>query len=450
MIKLLASECANICGGRLSGPDCEIQGVAIDSRRVEPGNLFAALGGSRVDGHRFVPAARSQGAAAVLVSAAQDDDASQIVVDDVQQALGRLAAHWRRQCPATVIGITGSNGKTTVKEMLGSILSLRHRVRATEGNYNNELGLPLTLFSLSSAHDYAVLELGASRAGDIRYLADICQPSIGLVNNAGPAHLEGFGSLDGVAEAKGELFEALGEDGWAIINGDQSWNEQWCRQSGAARRLVFGFAEQADIRGYDGRSGRLVIEHGEERIEVTLPLPGAHNRMNALAAAAAARALGIPMQDIQQGLEAVRPVPGRLNAIVSAGGWTVIDDTYNANPASLYAGIQVLAEQSTPAWLVLGDMAELGPDARKLHAEMGGAAASLGVKRLYAVGPLSTEAVDAFGHGARHFDSKQALIDALLADIGAQITCLVKGSRSAGMEDIVEALLAPEVRREAV
>ncbi len=429
--------------------DLVLTGITTDSRQVAPGMLFAALPGETFDGHDYIPQALERGAVAVLVKRDVESPIATLQVPDVLAALGRLAAHWRQQCRAKVVGITGSNGKTTVKEMIASILRQSGAVLATDGNFNNELGLPLTLFRLRNSHDYAVLEMGASNPGDIAYLAGIARPDVGVVTNIGPAHLQGFIDEQGVARAKGELYAALAESGTAVMNSAEPWVGLWQGINTAGKTRFFAGTGAGDIQikraGTDSASGGLcgdgiVIATPVGDFQVHLPLPGEHNLSNALAATAACLALDIPIMDIKTGLETVKPVPGRLSLVCANAGWTVIDDTYNANPASLYAALQVLASQSGEPWLVLGDMQELGDNSRKMHAELGDAARSLGVKRLFALGDASTATVDAFGEMAAHFDSRDGLIKALRAELKPGVACLVKGSRSMGMEQIVHAI----------
>ena len=353
-------------------------------------------------GHEFASTALERGAVALLVSQRLDLDVPQLVVEDVLLALGRLARLVRDRINPRVIGITGSNGKTMVKEMLSSILRLQGKVLATRGNYNNELGVPLSLFELESDHRYAALELGASKAGDIAYLAGIARPDVGLVTNVGPAHLQGFGDEQGVAQAKGEIFAGLPESGWAIINGDEPWASAWQKISTAKHSLTFGTKADNDVR-LERRDGQIRIVTPQGGFDLKLPLPGEHNLLNATAAAAVAIAIDIPLDVIQRGLEAVESVPARLNLLRTAFGCTVIDDTYNANPASLYSALQVLSNMQGTAWLVLGDMKELGSGSRKLHAEVGDAARSLGVSRVFATGERCKFTVDAFGRGATPF-----------------------------------------------
>jgi UDP-N-acetylmuramoyl-tripeptide--D-alanyl-D-alanine ligase len=372
-----------------------------------------------------------------------------LLVEDVLQALGRIAAMLRQRiAPQAVIGITGSNGKTTVKEMVASILGREGDVLATQGNFNNELGLPLSLFALEPRHRYAVMEMGASKPGDISYLCGIAQPDIGLITNIGPAHLKGFGSEEGVARTKGELFASLPANGCAILNADETWIGLWREMNAAGRSLSFGTSPDCDIFLDEcGETPGLRLPDGE--FELRLSLPGRHNLMNAAAAAAVAVSLGISPATIQAGLEAVEAVPGRLNLLHTDAGWTVINDTYNSNPASLYAALRVLSEMQGKAWLVLGDMKELGEGSRKMHREVGEAAKVMGVSRLFATGEMSAYTVDSFGAGAEHFASREELIAVLSKELHPGVICLVKGSRSMGMETVVEAIVRKNGMREA-
>jgi len=448
VIPLHLSTIAGALGLPQPSRDPLLTSIVIDSRRVDYGSLFAALPGSQHDGHEFVSAAVGMGALAVLVSRRQDVQVPQLVVEDVQGALGNIAKLIRVECNPTVVGITGSNGKTTVKEMLASILRQQNEVLATQGNFNNELGVPLTLFRLEKSHRFAVLEMGASKAGDIACLARIARPDIGLITNIGPAHLQGFGSEEGVATAKGELYAALPESGCAVLNGDQPWCGLWRRLNKAGRLLTFGENNQSDVWVEPDRPvPRIHTPAGD--FEVRLTLPGRHNLVNAAAATAAAIALGVPLEHIRIGLESVAPVPGRLNLIHADTGWTVIDDTYNANPASLYSALQVLSGMQGTAWLVLGDMKELGEDSQKLHIEVGEAASALGVSRLFTTGEMSALTAQAFGQNAQHFHDKQTLIETLRQALRPGINCLVKGSRSMGMERVVQAITSSKMLREA-
>ena len=447
MISMTLSEAARILDLR-TDDEVEFAGVCSDSRAVRKGFLFAALQGDRVDGHDYIPQAVEAGAVAVLASRETAAGVPILVVDDVINALGLLAHAWRMKHNPRVIAVTGSNGKTTTKEMVASILGKSARVLATAGNYNNELGLPLTLFSLEESHRFAVLELGASKAGDIRYLAGIAKPDVGVVTNVGPAHLQGFGDEEGVARAKGELYSSLPTEGFAVINADQPWAGLWRGLSRAGSEITYGSSPECDVYP-ELRDGHLRVHTPAGEFNVRLHLPGAHNVENALAATAVACSLGVPPEQIRKGLEATMPLPGRLHMIHPRAGWTVIDDTYNANPASLYAALQVLSAEQGEPWLVLGDMLELGPVSRKMHVEMGDAAQSLGVKRLYAIGEVTVATVDAFGSGARHFKDHASLIDALHNELHPGVVCLVKGSRSMGMERVVDAISGAAELREA-
>lgn len=441
MMHFSLSKMAQVTGGRVVGGDVEIRGMIHDARRVEPGNLFCALPGERFDGHDFLAQARDNGAEAALVSRSVDDALPQLVVDDVQEAMGRIARAWREHLDVAVVGITGSNGKTTVKEMTAAILAAHGPTLATQGNYNNELGVPLTLARLDPSHRFAVIEMGCNRPGDIAYLAGIARPDVGVVTNAGPAHLELLGSVEGVARTKGEMFSNLPAEGTAVINADDAYAPLWRELAGDRRIISFGMDGAANVSGILAqRLGRVHTPAGD--FEFAPALPGRHNFCNALAATAAAVALDIRAAAIADALEGMKSLPGRLQVRRHPDGWQLVDDTYNANPASLYAALQVLAEMGGDEhWLVLGDMAELGPDGQRLHAEMGQTARDLGVVRLFTIGRLARASSDAFDGDARHYPNHDALIEALASELHAGVTCLVKGSRSMGMERVVESVL---------
>jgi UDP-N-acetylmuramoyl-tripeptide--D-alanyl-D-alanine ligase len=430
--------------GSLQGADADVSGVSIDTRSLQPGDLFVALPGERVDGHAFVAAAAAKGAIGALVAHRVDAAIAQVVVDDTQLALGDLASAVRAQQHVRVIGITGSNGKTTVKTLTASILSRHGRTHVNSGNYNNEIGLPLTLLAMPADSEYAVLEMGAGKPGDIDYLAAIARPDIGLVNGIAPAHLARMGSVEGVAETKGAIYSSLPADGVAIVNADDAFAPMFMGLAGARRVLRFGLDHAADVGAdiielrVDSSHFVLSTPHGDADVE--LPLAGRHNVANALAAAAIAVALDVPMDTIVAGLENVPHVAGRLNLQSMPGGWTLIDDSYNANPGSAAAAIDTLAIAGGTRWLVLGDMAELGADAARLHADIGALAKARGIDRLFAVGPLSAHAVAAFGAGADHFDDQASLVKAAVAELAPGVTCLVKGSRSSAMDKVVAAL----------
>ena len=434
---------ARLCGGELRGDDVPVFGVSIDSRTVAPGNLFVAIRGENFDGHDFARQALERGAAAAMIHQDVPGVLPALRVQDTRQALGRLAAGWRARFDLPLAGITGSNGKTTVKEMLAAILARRGPVLATRGNLNNDIGVPLTLLRLGGGHRFAVVEMGANHAGEIACLAELAQPCLGLVTNAGPAHLEGFGSVEGVARAKGELYAALPADGIAVINADDAFAGFW-RGLAADRRVVtFGLEAGADVGGRwqaEDLHTRLVITLPGAEVETRLALPGRHNVMNALAAAAAAWALGAAPEDIAAGLAAVAPVPGRLRLLRGPAGMRILDDTYNANPGSLAAALEVMASLPGRHWLALGDMAELGGAADALHAEAGKLARARHVERLFAVGPRSGAAARAFGEGAEHLVNKAALAEAVAQAAAPDVVLLVKGSRAMHMEEVVERL----------
>jgi len=431
--------------GTLFGVDVEISGVGIDTRKLSPGELFVAIKGERVDGHDLLAEAQARGAVAALVSRKIDSELPQVLVDDTELALGDLASAVRAQRDVRVVGITGSNGKTTVKTLVAAILSRHGPTHVSAGNFNNEIGLPLSLLAMPQDTRFAVFEMGAGKPGDIAYLAGIARPDIGLVTLIAPAHLERMGSIEGVAETKGALYQALPADGVAIINADDAFASFFEGLCAVRRTLRFGLEHAADIgadiieQREDGSHFVLSTPLGDA--EVRLPLPGRHNIANALAAAAVAMALDVPLDTIVAGLEQATGVSGRLRREVTAAGWTVIDDSYNANPSSMAAAIDTLLLATGERWLVLGDMAELGADAKALHAGIGRRAHERGVDRLFAVGPLGVATVEAFGANAEHFSDKSALIAALRERLHAGVTCLVKGSRSAGMEQVVAALV---------
>lgn len=431
--------------GRLHGADVEVTGFSIDTRTLKAGDLFVALPGERVDAHDFVAAAAERGAVAALVTRPVDVAIPQVIVDDTQKALGDLASSVRAATRVRVVGITGSNGKTTVKTLTASILSRHGRTHVNAGNFNNEIGMPLTLLAMPADTQYVVLEMGAGKPGDIDYLAAIARPDIGLVTSIAPAHLERMGTIEGVAETKGALYQSLPVDGVAVINADDlRFAGFFANLAGTRTILRYGLEQRADIGAdiieerIDGTHFVLSTPHGDG--DVHLPMAGRHNVANALAAAAIATALDVPVETIVEGLEQVPSVAGRLNLEAMPGNWTLIDDSYNANPGSTAAAIATLALEPGEAWLVLGDMKELGPKAERLHSEIGSLAKRSGIARLFTVGTLSRAASDAFGSGARHFADQTALTVALRSELKAGVRCLVKGSRSSAMDRVVHAL----------
>ncbi|MBV8062775.1 MAG: UDP-N-acetylmuramoyl-tripeptide--D-alanyl-D-alanine ligase [Nevskia sp.] len=438
--------------GKLLGTDAPFSRVITDTRQLQRGDLFVALKGERFDGHDYVLRAASLGASGALVSRAVDGAPAQVTTADTLSGLQDYAASWRADFELPLIGVTGSSGKTTTKQMLAAMCAVRGPVLATEGNLNNHIGVPLTLLCLRAEHRTAVIEMGANHAGEIALLARLARPDIAVVTQAGDAHLEGFGSREGVARAKGELFSALGGRGVAVINRDDTYFELWRKLAGAATVLSFGLSPRADVRAENIAAEpvhaplcsvfTLVTPQGRVRVE--LPLPGRHNVLNALSVAAAGLALGLDLQAIAEGLAAVRPVAGRLSWMNTLQGARLLDDSYNANPTSLRAALDLLAGLPGQRWLVLGDMKELGGDAAALHEEAGRNARALGIDRLYTVGALAQQAAAGFGAQGRHFPVAEALIEALRADLrdtdAAQVALLVKGSRSSRMERVVAAL----------
>ena len=446
------SAVARRIGGRLLGEDAAFARVVTDTRQLQRGDLFVALKGDRFDGHDYVLRAASLGAAGSLVSHAVDGAPSQVSTADTLEGLQAYAASWRNDFSMPVIGVTGSSGKTTTKQMLAAVCAARGPVLATEGNLNNHIGVPLTLLKLRAMHRTAVIEMGANHGGEIALLAKLARPDIGIVTQAGDAHLEGFGSREGVARAKGELFSALGGRGVAVVNRDDVYFELWLKLAGSSRVLSFGLSPQADVRAENISAepadaplcSVFTLIAPEGRVRVELPLPGRHNVVNALSVAAAALALGMDLHAIADGLAAVRPVAGRLSWMNTQQGARLLDDSYNANPTSLRAALDLLAGLPGQRWLVLGDMKELGDDAAAIHEEAGRAARNLGIDRLYTVGALAQQAAEGFGAQGRHFADAEALIEALrgeLADTDAsKVALLVKGSRSSRMERVVSAL----------
>jgi len=449
-MKRTLEEFARACGGRLQGADATFTDVVSDSRTLKRGQLFVALQGPNFNGQDFVGAALQAGAAGAVVGAAQPVALPQIVVPDTQAALERAARSWRAHFAGPLVGVAGSNGKTTAKEMTASILAQAGECLATRGNLNNHIGVPLTLMRLTPGHRFAVIEMGANRAGEVAALVALARPSIGLITNAGAEHLEGFGTLEGVARAEGEMVAGLTPAATAVINADDEFVSLW-RGSTPARVVTFGVRQRADFTATDVRASvgahgfrthfRLSAPQGSAAIE--LSLGGAHNVANALAAAAAAAAAGATLEHIAAGLAAVRAVPGRLQFKQSASGAWLIDDSYNANPSSMRAAIEVLATLSGRKWLVLGDMGELGAFAADAHTDIGEFARAQGIERLYATGPLMQRAVESFGAGAHWYGAAAELTAALheaLRGAGPEVRLLVKGSRSNRLERVVEAL----------
>ena len=447
MLKALTlSELTTVLGARQVGADARFEGVSIDSRTVGAGQLFVALTGPRFDGHDYLADVKAKGAVAALVEREVSDvDLPQLLVADCRLALGQLGALNRAAYDKPVVAITGSSGKTTVKELLASILRTRGPVLATRGNLNNDLGAPLTLLEIAAEHSAAVIELGASRIGEIRYTVSLTQPQVVILNNAGTAHVGEFGGPEKIVEAKGEILEGLGEGGTAVLNLDDKAFDIWRKRAGQHPVLSFALSNaHADFHasdiGRDARGCPSFTLHGPNgNVPVQLNLLGTHNVANALAAAAAAHALGISLPGIAAGLGAVQPVKGRAVAQLAPNGVRVIDDTYNANPTSMCAAIDILAGFSGRTVLVLGDIGELGQWAEEGHRQVGEYARGK-VDALYATGTNMAHAVHAFGPNGRHFATQAELIDAVRGEDATETTILIKGSRSAAMENVVAAL----------
>lgn len=455
MRALSLSELQAPLAAQLLGDDATFAGVSTDSRSLRTGELFVALCGDNFDGHDYLADVAGQGAVAALVSQPLPTPLPQLCVADTERAFGLLGAYNRSLYSGPLVAITGSSGKTTVKNMLSAVLSRAGQTMATQGNYNNEIGVPKTLLQLSPSVEYAVVEMGAARRGDIAWLCELGRPTVALLLNAMPAHLEGFGSVEDVAAAKGEIFDGLQAGDCAVLNADQPWAAQWRKRAGAARVLDFALERAAAVsasgitpRGVEGVSFTASTPAGE--IAIRLALPGRHNVANALAAIAVGLACGLSLPVIRDGLEALAPVAGRLFVRPGTSGCTVIDDCYNANPGSVRAAIDTLAACSGQRTLLLGAMRELGTASEELHREMGVYAAAAGLDGFWGVGPELEEAVAAFGSKGRFFDSKTAALEALPGAFSADDTVLIKGSRSAGMEALVNVLLdAPRGRTES-
>ncbi len=445
-----------------------LRGVTTDSRAVVPGNLFVALRGDHFDAHDFLPAVVAQGAAAVIVDRLpQDVQVAAIVVTDTRVALGRLAQHWRRQFAVPVIGVTGSNGKTTVKEMIAAILAAAFgddRYLATRGNFNNEIGVPLTLFRMAPQHCAAVIELGMNHPGEIAVLSEIARPTLGLVNNAQREHQEFMATVEAVARENGAVIRALAADGVAVFPADDEYTSLWRAEAGSRRVCTFGLSADADVSAtYQVQEFGSVLQvrvradntNQEQTFEVQLAAAGEHNVRNALAAIACTLGAGIAVEAVVQGLQAFAPVNGRLQRKAAASGALVIDDTYNANPDSVRAAIDVLAQAAAPRVLVLGDMGEVGNEGPRFHEEIGAYAQQRGIDYLFALGELSRDAVAAFNRAvnstapaavgrAQHFEDIDAISAAATKVATTDATVLVKGSRFMKMERVVQHLVGAQ------
>ena len=455
MRPVLLSQIAQWCEARLMGDDLSISHVSTDTRDLSNGSLFVALRGENHDAHDFIANAEQAGAAAVLVSRPVETSLPQILCADTQEALAEFAAGMQQGRKAVVVALTGSNGKTSVKNLITEILSRSGNTYSTPGNRNNEIGLPMAVLEAPEDAEFAIYEMGAGKPGDIAYLCSIVAPQVSVINNIGPAHLERMGSLFGIAETKGAIYEALSDDGVAVINADDAFAPYFAQRVGHRRIFRYGIENDADIRAthIQLRSEQSVFElhtpAGKQTI--TLALPGRHNVMNALAATGLALAAGAHFDAIVKGLQAATPVKGRQISHVLDNEAVLIDDSYNANPGSVAAAIETLAQNNKNnkgSWLVLGNMAELGDNAENLHAEVGTLAKQAGIEKCWTVGELAKNASTAFGVGARHFDNKVALSEALIHELHAGVRCLVKGSRSSAMDEVVKAILKEQKQKD--
>lgn len=440
------SEAAKILQGELKGEDAIFYGAATDTRVLQAGQLFFAWQGDQHDAHNFLDSIEAKGAiGAVVERYTPSVNISQIIVKDSQKALGILAKEWKKHWKGTAIALTGSNGKTTLKEMIASILRGKGNTLATEGNYNNHVGCPLTILRLNHQYQYAVIEMGANHFEEIRYLTKIVKPDVAIINNAGPCHLEGFGDITGVAKGKGEIFEGLNKHGIAIINADDDYADYWYTLNEDHTIHTFGIRAPATAQAQNikGQSFDLLING--ESIHINLPLVGQHNILNACAAAAATSAIGATLTEIKLGLESLSAVKGRLEKIQLNHQHILINDAYNGNPASLKAGIDSLEEIADHTWLVLGDMRELGVEAEKMHEDCGRYAKFKGFDKLLALGNLATKSAEAFGEGGQIFMHHDEIIQFLKLSLeelkDESVAILVKGSNSMKMYTIADAMI---------
>lgn len=457
MIKpLMLSKIAVATSGELIGEDKPIQSVSIDTRSINAGELFVALKGEHFDGHGYVTKAESAGCSAMVVETAQNVACPQVMVTDTREALGKIAGLNRDNFSGKLVGITGSSGKTTAKNMLASILAQAGNAYATKGNFNNEVGVPLTLLALAPEHEYAVVEMGARQVGDIAYLGSFVRPDVAVLLNVGDAHIDVFGSYDNIVSAKSEIFNSVGENGVVVFNADDPAAEKWQEMTAHQNTLRFSASGNeadvwAEVVEYQQDYCRFMLcttksgTNNTDRIDITLPMPGHHNVLNSLAAAAAAIAVGLSLVQIKSGLENSANDSGRLHAIDLSNGTRVIDDSYNANPSSMKAALDVLALYEGKTCAVLGEMAELGDFAERLHLQVAEHAKQSKVERVLLVGPYAKQMAEVLGERAQAFDNKQELLKTLQASLTGKETVLIKGSRCAAMDEIVTQLMEATV-----
>ncbi|NOQ13017.1 MAG: UDP-N-acetylmuramoyl-tripeptide--D-alanyl-D-alanine ligase [Methyloprofundus sp.] len=446
------TEIANCVHGQLIGTDVTASGVSIDTRTLAQGDVYIALSGEQFYGHDFIAQAEEAGALALLVTKKVVTRLPQVIVTDSRIALAELAGCVREKSRLRVCAITGSNGKTTVKEMIAAILAVRYQVLFTAGNFNNDIGVPLTLLRLDKQHQFAVVEMGANHIGEIAYSCQYARPDVAVITNVGAAHIEGFGSIEGVAQAKAEIIQSLSADGVAILNADDAFFAQWREIAGQRKLISFAVDHAADVEAENieikadelAFTTRFDLVAEGSRIPVSLALAGEHNVLNALAASAACLALGVELQQIQKGLQQVRPVKGRLQLFETVAGGKIINDTYNANPASLAAALKVLKNCTGELWVALGAFGELGSESAQQHGAMAEQIKQAGVERLFVVGAMAENTAQAFGEGAIYYSRQEDLITAIKQAIRTDVVLLVKGSRAQKMERVVEALMSEE------
>jgi len=449
MILMTLAEIATITQGELLGENVLISGVGIDTRSLNVGDLYIAIQGEQFDGHDFIESAVEQGACAIICTRKMIVNIPQIIVADTRLALAELAGAVRDKLKVKVCAITGSNGKTTVKEMIAAILSVNYQALFTQGNFNNEIGVPLTLLRLQKQDAFAVIEMGANHAGEIAYSGQYVKPDVAVITNVSAAHIEGFGSIEGIAQAKAEIIKSLAPEGVAVLNADDTFFSTWQAIAEMHKVISFGLIKSSDVCAenivvqLEKKQFKTCFDllHHKQRISITLNLAGEHNVKNALAASAACFALGMTKEQIKLGLKGVEAVKGRMQLMWSTSGIRVINDSYNANPASLVSALEVLQQYQGDKWLILGAFGELGDNSDKIHTEMGRTIKNAGIKRLFATGALAENTVNSFGLGAKYFHTQEALITAVRHIISSDVVVLVKGSRVQKMEVVVDSLL---------
>jgi UDP-N-acetylmuramoyl-tripeptide--D-alanyl-D-alanine ligase len=448
MINMSLSKAAKAIDSSFNGDDIMFSGCSTDSRTIKNGNLFIALAGENFDGHDYVSVAEDNGASSIMLEREVNHTKPALLVKDTRKAMGLLAKSWRVELSIPLVAITGSNGKTTVKEMVNSILSEISEVHATSGNFNNDIGVPLTLFGLNKKHQYAVIEMGANHPGEIEWLTSIASPNVAVITQCAPSHLEGFGSVEGVAKAKAEIYSGLQSSGTAIINADDEYANFWKESCEDLSQLSFGIESvDVDVRAKniniltESASIKFELICAQGAVEILLPLSGEHNVMNALAASACCLSLDVSLESIKNGLESMSPVKGRLQIKVGKQGVRIIDDSYNANPKSLTAALKVLSAYQGTRYLVLGDMGELGASAEQLHRDAGKLAKQLGIDKIFTLGELSINTLQGFGSDSFYCESHDELNETLKNHLDGDTTILIKGSRYMQMEKIVQALM---------